>query len=160
MKTSLIITTRAMATETERKFLVSGNFLTEAVSSSNITQAYLSVDPMKTIRIRIIDDGAWLTIKSPLKNGTYGRNEWEFSIPLKDAREIMDVCLPGRVVKTRYIVPAGKHKYEVDVFHEGNEGLVIAEIELASEDETFDRPGWLGKEVTGDPAYYNSNLVK
>jgi adenylate cyclase len=149
-----------MATETERKFLVSGDFLIESSGSMRIVQAYLSTDPMKTIRIRIAGDGAWLTIKTPLAKGMLARNEWEFSIPVDDARGLMEVCLPGRVVKTRYIVPAGKHKFEVDVFHEANEGLVIAEIELTSEDETFDRPGWLGKEVTGDPAYYNSNLIK
>jgi adenylate cyclase len=149
-----------MATETERKFLVSGDFLREASGSMKIVQAYLSIDPVKTMRIRIAGDTAWLTIKTPLIQGRLARNEWEFRIPLDDARGLMEICLPGRVVKTRYIVPAGKHKYEVDVFHEGNEGLVIAEIELESEDETFYKPGWLGREVTGDPQYYSSNLIK
>lgn len=132
----------------------------EASGSMRIIQAYLSTDPGKTIRIRITGDGAWLTIKTPVSKGSLARNEWEFSIPVDDAMGLMEICLPGRVVKTRYIVPAGKHKFEVDVYHEANEGLVIAEIELTSEDEAFERPGWLGKEVTGDPAYYNSNLIK
>lgn len=149
-----------MATETERKFLVRGEFRNNAVSELKIIQAYLSVDPMKTIRIRISDNEAFLTIKSPRRKGLLARNEWEFPIPVSDAQGMMEICLPGRVVKTRYIVPWGKHTYEVDVFHDKNEGLVIAEIELESENEDFDRPEWLGEEVTGDPGYYNSGLIK
>jgi len=149
-----------MATETERKFLVKGEFRHLAVSEINITQAYLSVNPDKTIRIRIADQNAWLTIKSSLKGKTFAKNEWEFSIPLSEGMELMSICLPGKIVKTRYLIPAGKHTFEVDVFHDKNEGLVIAEIELSSEDEKFLKPDWLGEEVTGKPEYYNSNLIK
>lgn len=149
-----------MATETERKFLVTGEFQSAATRKIEITQGYLSVDPMKTIRIRISDERSYITIKSPRKTGSLSRGEWEFEIPVEDARELLEICLPGRVVKTRYIVPAGKHNYEVDVFHEKNEGLIIAEIELNSEDEEYEKPSWLGREVTGDPRYYNSMLIK
>lgn len=149
-----------MATETERKFLVTGDFRSSAVRKIEITQGYLSVDPMKTIRIRITDEKGFITIKSPRKTGMLSRGEWEFVIPVEDARELMDICLPGRVIKTRYIVPFGQHKYEVDVFHDKNEGLIIAEIELNSEDEEYQKPGWLGEEVTGDPRYYSSMLIK
>jgi CYTH domain-containing protein len=149
-----------MATETERKFLVRGEFIQESVKSINIIQRYLSVDPQKTIRIRTTDDSAFITIKSPRRGGMLSRSEWEFKIPLADATELMEICLPGMVAKTRYIVPAGKHKFEVDVFHDKNEGLVVAEIELAEEDEPFERPRWLGEEVTGDPRYYSSMLIK
>ena len=149
-----------MATETERKFLVRGEFRHLAVKEIAITQAYLSKDPNKTIRLRIADDKAFLTIKTPLTSESIARNEWEFQIPVEDASAIMKICIPGKVIKTRYHIPAGKHTFEVDVFHEKNEGLVIAEIELASEDEEYMVPDWLGEEVTGNPAYYNSNLVK
>lgn len=149
-----------MATETERKFLVKGEFRDKAVRIIEITQGYLSVDPFKTIRIRITDNEAYLTVKSPRKTGMIARGEWEFSIPPSDALDLMDICLPGRVVKTRYEIPAGKRKFEVDVFHGLNEGLIIAEIELGSEDEQFEKPEWLGEEVTGDPRYYSSNLIK
>jgi CYTH domain-containing protein len=149
-----------MATETERKFLVLGEFRDKAVRIIEITQGYLSVDPFKTIRIRITDNEAYLTVKSPRKADTIARGEWEFSIPPSDARDLMEICLPGRVVKTRYEIPAGNRKFEVDVFHDKNEGLIIAEIELGSENEHFDKPEWLGDEVTGDPRYYSSNLIK
>ena len=149
-----------MATEIERKFLVKGEFRHLAVKKISITQAYLLKDPDKTIRLRITEDLAFLTIKSPIHRDTISRSEWEFQIPVKDASEMMQVCMPGKIVKTRYIIPAGRLKFEVDVFHDKNEGLVIAEIELTSEDEKFDIPDWLGDEVTGNPAYYNSNLVK
>jgi adenylate cyclase len=149
-----------MATETERKFLVKGEFRHLAVRQIIINQAYLFKDPYKTIRLRITEDKAYLTIKTPLTQETIARNEWEYQIPLDDANDIIKLCLPGRVCKTRYIVPSGRHTFEVDVFHDKNEGLVIAELELGSEDEQFDLPDWLGSEVTGNPAYYNSNLAK
>jgi adenylate cyclase len=149
-----------MATETERKFLVKGEFRHLAVRQITITQSYLLKDPNNTIRLRITDDKAYLTIKTPLTQETIARNEWEFQIPMDDANEILKICLPGKVFKTRYVIPSGRHYFEVDVFHDKNEGLVIAEIELGSEDEQFDFPDWLGEEVTGNPAYYNSNLAK
>jgi adenylate cyclase len=149
-----------MATETERKFLVKGEFRHLAVREIRIIQTYLSIDPDKTIRVRIADNKAFLTIKSRIANESLTKNEWEFEIPLSAAAEIMNVCLPGRIVKDRYLIPSGTHTYEVDVFHDKNEGLIIAEVELSSEDEKFHKPDWLGKEVTGGPEYYNSNLIK
>jgi CYTH domain-containing protein len=149
-----------MATETERKFIVKGEFRHLAVREIKIIQAYLLLDREKTMRIRIADDKAFLTIKTRARANTISRNEWEFQIPLKDAEEMMKICIPGRIFKTRYIIPSGKHKIEVDVFHEKNEGLVIAEIELASDDEEYFKPDWLGEEVTGQPQYYNANLIK
>jgi adenylate cyclase len=149
-----------MATETERKFLVRSEFRHLAVREIKIVQAYLSIDPQKTIRIRIADNKAFLTVKSRPKKNTITRNEWEVEVPVTDAQEMMDICLPGRVVKSRFLVPSGQHTFEIDVFHEKNEGLVIAEIELNSDDESFDKPDWLGDEVTGMPQYYNANLIK
>jgi adenylate cyclase len=149
-----------MATETERKFLVKGEFRHLAVKEIKITQAYLSIDPAKTIRIRTADDKAFITIKNRPVGKSISRGEWEFQIPLSDAKEMMSLCLPGKIVKTRYHIRFGKHIYEVDVFHEKNEGLIIAEIELATEDEHFEKPDWLGDEVTGRAEYYNANLIK
>ena len=149
-----------MATETERKFLVKSEFRHLAIREIKIIQTYLSIDPDKTIRLRTADNRAFLTIKSRPKTNSISRNEWEVEIPVNDAEEMMHICLPGKVVKTRYLVPSGKHTFEVDVFHDKNEGLVIAEIELSSDDEYFEKPVWLGEEVTGLPQYYNANLVK
>jgi adenylate cyclase len=149
-----------MATETERKFLVTGDFRHLAVKEISIIQMYLILHQEKTIRIRIADDKAYLTIKTRPEKNSILRNEWEFQIPLKDAEEMMKICIPGRIFKTRYIIPSGKHKIEVDVFHEKNEGLVIAEIELTSENEEYFKPSWLGEEVTGQPQYFNANLIK
>jgi adenylate cyclase len=149
-----------MAIETERKFLVKGEFRDKAIRQIEITQAYLTSESGKAVRIRLSDNEAFLTIKSIRSQDNFAKNEWEFPIPYPDALELMKICLPGKIVKTRYIVPSGKHKVEVDVFHDKNEGLVIAEIELVSENEQFIKPEWLGEEVTGNPAYYNSNLRK
>lgn len=149
-----------MATETERKFLVKGDYKKFAVKAINIIQGYLIVDPAKTIRVRITDDEAFLTIKSPRKDRVLSRGEWEFRIPVNDAVDLLEISLPGRVIKTRYIIPAGDFKYEVDEFHDKNEGLVVAEIELRSEEDVFEKPDWLGEEVTGDPRYYSSMLIK
>lgn len=149
-----------MARETERKFLVKGEFMHLAVKEIKIIQTYLSIDPGKTIRLRISDDEAFLTIKDRPEKNRIGRNEWEFQIPVKDAREMMSICLPGKIVKSRFLIPAGNHTWEVDVFHDKNEGLIIAEIELDSEDEKFEKPEWIGNEVTGIAGYYNANLLK
>jgi adenylate cyclase len=149
-----------MGTETERKFLVKGEFRHLAKREINIIQSYLSIDPDKTIRLRISDEKAFLTIKGrPLKN-SITHCEWEVPVPVADAVEMMRLCLPGRIVKTRYLIQSDRHVFEVDVFHEKNEGLIIAEIELVSDDEQFTKPDWLGEEVTGNPQYYNANLIK
>ena len=149
-----------MATETERKFLVKGEFRHFVTKEIKIIQCYLTIDLEKTIRLRIANDKAYLTVKSRPKKNSITRNEWEVAIDVKDAEEMMAICLPGRIVKTRYLVPSGKHTIEVDVFHEKNEGLIIAEIELTSDDEYFEKPAWLGEEVTGLSQYYNANLLK
>jgi len=149
-----------MAIETERKFLVKGEFRHLAVEEIRITQTYLSIDQDKTIRIRIANNKAFITIKGRSIGNSISRNEWEFQIPVSDATEIMKLCIDGKIDKTRYLIPVGKHSFEVDVFHDKNEGLIIAEIELSSDDEKFEIPDWLGEEVTGNPNYYNANLIK
>lgn len=149
-----------MARETERKFLVKGEFRHLAVKEIAITQCYLTKDRDKTIRLRIAGDEGILTIKSAAPEGSITRGEWEFPVSLVDALDILNLCLPGKVVKTRYLIPVGNHTFEVDVFHDKNEGLIIAEVELGSDDEEFEKPGWLGEEVTGRIEYYNSHLAK
>ena len=152
-------------TEIERKFLVSSDaFKAAATGSHEITQAYLSKDAGKTIRIRIRDARAFLTIKSSRLREGLAKFEWEKEIDVSDARELMQLCLPGTISKTRYIIPAPPYqgaarKWEVDVFHSGKmAGLVLAELELGDEQEPFERPAWLGEEVTGQPQYYNANM--
>jgi len=148
-----------MAKEIERKFLVNGEFRHLADKEIKIIQAYLSTDPARIIRLRICDNTAVLSIKAPVRETVFTRNEWEFEIPVGTASDILEICLPGRIIKTRYKVPFGNHTFEVDQFHGKNEGLTIAEIELSNEEETFEKPAWLGEEVTGRPEYYNSNLI-
>jgi adenylate cyclase len=149
-----------MAKETERKFKIKGEFRHLAIKSIEIIQTYLCIDNNKVIRLRIAGDEAYITVKSRSIEGSITRNEWEFSIPVHDAKEMLILSLPGKIVKTRYLIPSGKHIFEVDVFHDKNEGLIIAEIELDSEGDFFETPEWLGEEVTGRPEYYNSNLIK
>ena len=109
--------------------------------------------------MRIYGEKAFLTVKSQADSASIVRSEWEIEIPLPVAVEMMEICLPGRIFKSRYHIPWGGHTFEVDVFHERHEGLIIAEIELESESEHFEKPAWLGEEVTGNPEYYNSNLI-
>lgn len=151
-----------MALEIERKFLVAGEYKSLASSSERITQGYLSSASGRTVRVRIRGDRGWLTIKGPSKDGGLSRFEWEMEIPLSDARALLDLCEPGAIDKTRWLVPAGDgiHTWEVDEFHGENAGLVVAEIELRSEADAFERPSWLGPEVTGDRRYYNSQLTQ
>ena len=148
-----------MNIETEKKFLVlNDDYKAQAVKSYRIRQGYLAHDEGRTVRVRIRDDKGFLTIKGPsLIPGC--RPEWEKEISLQEAEDLFPLCKPGSVDKTRWIVPAGERFFEVDEFHGENEGLVMAEIELGSEDETFERPSWLGEEVTGDKRYYNSYLA-
>lgn len=150
-----------MALEIERKFLVAGEYKSFATSSERITQGYLSSASGRTVRVRIRGDRGWLTIKGPSKDGGLSRFEWEMEIPLSDARALLEICEPGVIDKTRWLVPAGDgiHTWEVDEFHGENAGLVVAEIELRSEADAFERPSWLGPEVTGDRRYYNSMLT-
>ena len=149
-----------MAQEIERKFLVRGDFKSEVTKATRITQGYLSSVPERTVRVRIKGDKGYMTVKGIGSDSGASRFEWEKEIPVEDVRELLKICEPGVIDKTRYLVPAGKHTFEVDEFYGDNEGLVVAEVELGSEDEEFVRPGWLGEEVTGDPRYYNSMLMK
>ena len=150
-----------MALEIERKFLVAGEYKSFATSSERITQGYLSSASGRTVRVRIRGDRGWLTVKGPSKDGGISRFEWEMEIPLSDARALLEICEPGVIDKTRWLVPSGDgiHTWEVDEFHGENAGLVVAEIELRSEADAFERPSWLGPEVTGDRRYYNSMLT-
>lgn len=149
-----------MAFEIERKFLVKGEFIHLAERKCEMVQRYLIKDAEKTIRIRIKDQSAELTIKGSLKGSSLTRSEWNIPLAKTDAEEMMALCLPGLVSKTRHYIPSGDHTFEVDVFHGANDGLIIAEIELNSETEIFEKPAWLGEEVTGNPIYYNANLIK
>ncbi len=147
-----------MSSEIERKFLVCGEFRNEATESSEIVQGYLSSSPDRTVRVRIRGEKGYITVKGRTDKSGIERYEWEKEIPADDARELMKLCEPFPVEKTRFLVPYGQHIFEVDVFHGANSGLVMAEIELGSVDEAFEKPTWLGEEVSGDPRYYNSAL--
>ena len=149
-----------MGLEIERKFLVAGDFKPFANKATRIIQGYLSSVPERTVRVRIKDDKGFLTVKGRSSKSGTTRFEWEKEIPVGEAQELIAICESGVIDKTRYIVEAGRHIYEIDEFHGDNQGLIVAEIELASEDETFAKPQWLGKEVTGDTRYYNSMLMK
>ena len=136
--------------------------MAKVTEKHEIVQGYLCREPGKTIRVRIQDDKAFLTIKSSLLREGIARFEWEREIDLSDAQELMKMCT-NPIIKTRHIVPAAdykgeKRKWEVDVFYGHKAGLVLAEIELGDENEPFEKPEWLGKEVTGDPQYYNANM--
>jgi CYTH domain-containing protein len=148
-----------MAVEIERKFLVKGEFISQASNKLHIIQAYLSLDKARTVRVRIQNQKAFLTIKGNGNTSGLSRFEWEKEIDLDDAKSLLKLALGNPIEKIRYIIPVGKHHFEVDVFSGENKGLVLAEVELNSEDEAFEKPDWLGEEVSGDPRYYNANLV-
>ncbi len=148
-----------MAIELERKFLVKGDYKSKASGKTRIVQGYISSDPSRSVRVRIADKG-FLTIKGKSDDSHIGRFEWEREIPLKEARELLELCEPGVISKTRYFIKEGDCTFEVDEFCGENAPLVIAEIELQSSDQQIPAPEWLGKEVTGDLRYYNSYLVK
>lgn len=142
--------------EIERKFLVKGPFKELASSSSHIMQGYISSMRGRTVRVRIRDDKGYLTIKGPSDQGGLVRYEFEKEISLQDAHDLMKICEPGIIDKTRYLVPFGGHVFEVDEFYGENDGLILAEVELESADEPFEKPAFLGREVTGDRRFYNS----
>ena len=149
-----------MQLETERKFLVKDDgYKGQAVESHRIRQGYIAHDMGRSVRVRVLDDKGILTVKGPFV-GLGSRPEWEKEISLQEAEDLFRLCKPGIIDKTRWIVPAGERKFEVDEFHGDNEGLVMAEIELKSQDEAFGRPSWLGDEVTGDPRFYNGYLAR
>ena len=146
-----------MAQEIERKFEVVGEYKHLAHSSHHIVQGYIA-SGRRTARVRISDDKAWLTIKGPSCDGGLSRFEWEKEIEAKEALELMQLAEGALIDKHRYIVEYAGHTFEVDEFHGDNEGLTIAELELQSVDEEFERPEWLGRELTGIKRYYNSHL--
>ncbi|MDR0757256.1 MAG: CYTH domain-containing protein [Tannerella sp.] len=149
-----------MAQEIERKFLVDGDFMPFVVSSEEIVQGYLCADKERTVRVRISGAEAFLNVKSAPNARGWSRYEFETPIPPADAEEMLKLCLPGVISKVRHRIAAGNRVWEVDVFHGDSEGLIIAEIELDSEDEPFDRPAWLGREVTGEAKYFNAMLAQ
>lgn len=149
-----------MPQEIERKFLVTGEYKSQAYAQTRIVQGYLSSARGRTVRVRIRDDKGYLTIKGASNASGTSRYEWEKEISLEEARELMQLCEPGIIDKTRYLVQSGIHTFEVDEFYGENDGLVVAEVELASEDESFEKPVFIGQEVTGDLRYYNSQLMK
>lgn len=148
-----------MGQEIERKFLVVGDFKHLAHDATRIRQGYLSKVPERTVRIRIRGEKGYLTIKGKVQEGGFKRFEWEKEITLTDAEQLMELCEPGVVDKTRYLVKFRGHIFEVDEFYGENKGLIMAELELRSEEEEFERPDWLGKEVTSDERYQNSSLT-
>lgn len=149
-----------MSRETERKFLVRGNFKAEAYRQTRIIQGYLNSAPERTVRVRIYGERAFITIKG--KNNGISRFEWEKEIPVDEATKLLQLAEPGIIDKTRFLIKNtdGIHTWEVDEFYGENEGLTIAEIELADENEPFDKASWLGEEVSDDARYFNSALSK
>lgn len=143
-----------MATEIERKFLVSGEI--PDGEDTHIAQAYLNLDPHRIVRVRIEDGSATLTIKG--KTEGISRPEFEYPIPLEDARQLLKLAAGSPIEKTRRRIPAGAYVWEVDTFHGANQGLIVAEIELPSETSDFEKPDWLGEEVSDDFRFQNSNL--
>jgi len=149
-----------MGKEIERKFLVKGDFKPFVSKQTRIVQGYLSSVPERTVRVRIKGDKGYITIKGIGNASGASRFEWEREVPVNEIEELLKICEPGVIDKTRYLVKAGPHTFEVDEFHAENKGLVLAEIELGSEAEAFQKPDWLGEEITGDTRYYNSMLMK
>lgn len=147
-----------MGEEIERKFLVNDMTWRSSAEGLRYRQGFLSTVPERTVRVRVAGPKAWITVKG--KTVGARREEFEYEVPLADAERMLDtLCMRPLIEKTRYRLTLGRHTWEIDVFEGENAGLVIAEIELGSEDEAFDEPAWLGREVTDDPRYFNSNLV-
>lgn len=147
--------------EIERKFLVNSlDFIAEAKQSQKIIQGYLNSNPERTVRIRIKDQKGFITIKGKGDVTGTTRLEWEKEIELQEAETLIKLCETGVIDKTRYLIPKGKHTFEVDIFEGENKGLVMAEIELSDANEIFEKPSWLAEEVTNDERYYNAYLSK
>ena len=145
--------------EIERKFLVCGDdYKHRAHQSFRISQGYICSGGGRTVRVRIRDAQGFLTIKGPSFDGGLSRYEFEKEITLAEAEQLFRLCEPGVIDKTRYLVSSGRHTFEVDEFYGENEGLVMAEVELSSPDEPYEKPDFIGREVTGDRRYYNSHL--
>jgi adenylate cyclase len=144
--------------EIERKFLVSGEAWRETAEGTRYRQGFLSTEPERTVRVRVAGPRGSITVKG--KNVGARRAEFEYEIPVADAERMLDtLCQRPLIEKVRYTLAVGPHTWEIDVFEGSNAGLLVAEIELSSEDEAFEKPEWVGDEVTDDPRYFNSNLV-
>jgi adenylate cyclase len=147
--------------EIERKFLVKSNaYKKEAISQIRIVQGFLNTNAERTVRVRIKGDKGFLTVKGRSNESGTARFEWETEINVNEATNLIDLCEPVILEKIRFEIPMGNHVFEVDEFLGENKDLVLAEVELEHEDEAFVKPNWLGKEVTGDVRYYNSQLSK
>lgn len=147
--------------EIERKFLVKDlSFINDSCHQKTFIQGYLNSDKNRTVRVRIANDKGFLTIKGNSNESGTTRFEWEKEIDILEAKSLIELCEPGVIVKTRYFIKQANHTFEVDVFEGDNKGLIVAEIELQDEIEYFEKPTWLGDEVTGDVKYYNSQLTK
>ncbi|WP_394202484.1 CYTH domain-containing protein [Shewanella waksmanii] len=150
-----------MAQEIERKYLVKNDdFKHQAARAVRIVQGYLSSVPERTVRVRIKGEKGFLTIKGIGNESGASRYEWEQEIAVEEAQALLKICEPGVIDKTRYLVEHLNHIFEVDEFYQSNQGLVVAEVELNSEDQVVNKPSWLAEEVTGDAKYYNSMLMK
>jgi len=147
--------------EIERKFLVlSEDYKKEALKQTHIIQGFLNTDSLRTVRVRLKGEKGFITVKGISNESGTSRLEWEKEISAEEAKTLLSLCEPGVIDKIRYEVKKGKHIFEIDEFFGENQGLTIAEIELSSENETFEKPAWLGEEVTGITKYYNSLLSK
>ncbi|WP_159018892.1 CYTH domain-containing protein [Algibacter sp. L3A6] len=147
--------------EIERKFLVKSEaFKDEAFKQTRISQGFLNTDKARTVRVRLKGEQGFITIKGASSESGLSRFEWEKEIPKQEAEALLELCEPSIIDKTRYEIKLGQHIYEVDEFYGDNFGLIVAEIELNTETETYIKPDWLGNEVTGDVKYYNSQLSK
>lgn len=147
--------------EIERKFLVKSEaYKAEAFQKTKIQQGYLNSDKNRSVRVRIKGDQAFITVKGPTYNKGVQRYEWEKEIPTIEAEALILLCEETPIEKIRYEIKSGNHVYEVDEFLNANDGLTVAEIELNAVDEAFEKPEWLGEEVTGNSKYYNSELSK
>ena len=150
-----------MPLEIERKFLVKTNdFKKDANNKIRVTQGYLSSNPERTVRVRIKGNKGFITVKGKANQSGICRYEWEKEISIEEAEELLKICEPGIIDKIRYEIKTGKFTFEVDEFYGDNQGLIVAEIELTNENDSFEKPQWLGEEVTGNAKYYNSMLMK
>ena len=150
-----------MAQEIERKFLADKDLDVESLGpTTRIVQGYLSSVKERTVRIRVKGDKGFLTIKGMGNKSGTSRYEFEKEITIEEAQELLKICEPGVIDKTRTCVKSGDHIFEIDKFYGDNEGLVVVEVELKAENEKFIAPSWINNEVTGDPKYYNSMLMK
>ena len=148
-----------MPKEIERKFLLDGEDWRALADGVFLCQGYLAAGPECAVRVRIAGDKAWIGVKGRTSGAT--RQEFEYPVPIGDAREMIETLAERPLIeKTRHVIPFAGHIWEVDEFSGENKGLIIAEIELENEDEPFEKPAWIGREVTGDPRYYNANLVR